>query len=94
MEQRLLSIESNQIEIINYLKEIRKTQKENDTKINAIHKHVPFVDWLDDRRKSLQSVFSVGDTMRTIGHNISPIFSQEVVETFTDSQNNIQDMKR
>lgn len=82
---RLQKIEERQEQIHGALDRIEKLLSESNEQINAIHKHVPFVDWLDERRRSLQSVFSVGNTLRNIGLTVAPVFSSDVVHTLTES---------
>ena len=85
LEDKIQKIEERQEQIIETLVRIEKLLSESKEQINAIHKHVPFVDWLDERRRSLQSVFSVGNTLRNIGLTVAPVFSSDVVHTITES---------
>ena len=85
----------NQEKIINLLERIlillEKTNTNLDDqteKISQIHKHVPFIDWLDDQRRSLNSVFSVGTTLRNIGLNIAPILDNNVIRSLTNEPDN------
>lgn len=81
----------NQEKIINLLERILTLLEKTNTnlddqteKITAIHKHVPFVDWLCHQKQCLTSVFSVGTTLRNIGLNVSTILDSNVVQNLTN----------